>query len=159
MHMRRIDRKHSGGLTLVEILVTLLVISIGLLGVAGLHSLSLRNNFDALMRSHASALAADIADRMRANRASALSGDYDVEFDQEVDVDDDSPLHIIDLNEWQTSLAATLPGGRGQVAMDPDTRIVTISITWGERGWAANEPDEEEEEESLTMTFVTETEI
>ena len=68
----------ANGFTLIEILVTLVIISVGLLGIAGLHSMSLRNNFDALIRSHASALADEIADRMRSNRTRALAGDYNV---------------------------------------------------------------------------------
>src|SRR5262245_41622690 len=70
--------RRCGGFTLIEILITLVIISVGLLCIAALHSMSLRNNFDALIRSHASALADEIADRMRTNRTRALAGDYNV---------------------------------------------------------------------------------
>lgn len=55
------------GVTLVESLVALVVLSIGLLGIAGLFVESLRSSRTALLRSHAVNLAGDIADRIRAN--------------------------------------------------------------------------------------------
>lgn len=144
---RSFHQAKSSGFTLVEILVTLLVISIGLLGVAGLHSLSLRNNYDALMRSHASALASDIADRMRANQAAVVDGgEYDdVELGAAPTIDATSSQAAIDVFEWKEALAAQLPDGDGAIAIDVATRIVRIDVQWGERG--------------NTMTFTTETEI
>ena len=68
------------GTTLIETLVALLVLSIGLLGVAALQITSLQNNRGAHMRSQASVLAYAIADRMRANRNVALAGGYNVVF-------------------------------------------------------------------------------
>lgn len=144
---RSFDRIRSAGFTLVEILITLLVISIGLLGVAGLHSLSLRNNYDALMRSHASALASDIADRMRANPAAVVvDGDYDdAEIGVVPTVDGTSSQATIDVSQWKQALAAQLPDGDGAIAINGATGVVTIEVQWGER--------------NNTMTFLTETEI
>lgn len=129
-------RERAGGFTLIEILVTLLIASVGLLGIAALHSFSMRNNYDALMRSHASALAGDITDRMRINRAAvyAASSDYMVNFDQTKPVTTGSPPAIVDLAQWKQSLASQLPDGDGQIRIDLATRIVTIDIRWGERG-------------------------
>lgn len=143
------QRRRAKGLTLIEILIAVLVISIGLLGVAALHSFSLRNNYDALMRSHASALAADIADRMRANR-SALA-DYTIDLDDPTPtLGDDPDLATIDIYEWRTALATTLPNGKGQVTA-VGTNMVEITISWGERD---NEDDDGED-----ITFVTRTEV
>ncbi len=55
------------GMTLLEVLVALLVLSIGLMGLAGLQGTSLHMNNSAYQRSQATALAYDIADRVRAN--------------------------------------------------------------------------------------------
>jgi type IV pilus assembly protein PilV len=127
------NRSRQAGLTLIEILIAVLIISIGLLGVAGLQAFSLRNNHDALMRSHASALAADIADRMRANRADALAQRYDTTFGATRAVTGSPPpLADFDVNEWLNTLAAQLPSGLGQVDVDPATNIALISIRWGE---------------------------
>lgn len=141
-----LNRQRIAGLTLVEILIALLVISIGLLGVAGLHAMSLRNNYDALMRSHASALAGDMIDRMRANRAAVTDGgDYDgIAVDTEIVVEDDSPQATIDVAEWQATLKSQLPDGTGAITIDA-AGIVRIEVQWFERTGA--------------MSFITETEI
>lgn len=70
---------HARGLTLVEILVALLVLSIGLLGLAALQTTSLRFNTSAYYRTQATALAYDLSDRMRANRQAALDGLYNAD--------------------------------------------------------------------------------
>ena len=67
-------RNSQRGTTLVETLVALLVLSIGLLGVAALQLTSLRNNRSAHLRSQAQVMAYDITDRMRANRDSRARG-------------------------------------------------------------------------------------
>jgi type IV pilus assembly protein PilV len=64
------------GFTMLEVLVAILVLSLGLLGLAGLQTVSLRNNTGAAQRTIATQLAYDMADRMRANYASVLAGDY-----------------------------------------------------------------------------------
>lgn len=63
MRLTRFQR----GVTMVEALVALVVLSIGLLGIAGLFVESLRSSRTALLRTHAVNLAGDIADRIRAN--------------------------------------------------------------------------------------------
>lgn len=60
-------RRSQSGFTLIEILVTVFVFSIGLLGVASLQAVSKKANFDATQRTIANTLAADIITRMRAN--------------------------------------------------------------------------------------------
>ncbi len=61
-------RHGHGGFTLVEALVALLVLSIGLLGIAALYVETLRASRTSLYRTEAVTLATDLADRMRANR-------------------------------------------------------------------------------------------
>lgn len=59
--------RNQKGFTLIEILITVIVLSIGLLGLAGLQISGLRANISSEARSKASILANDIAERMRAN--------------------------------------------------------------------------------------------
>jgi len=68
---------HARGFTMLEVLVAILVVTLGLLGLAGLQTVSLRNNTSSAQRTIATQLAYDMADRMRANWASVLQGDYD----------------------------------------------------------------------------------
>lgn len=64
------------GFTLLEVLVTLVIMSLGLLGLAGLQLRSLQAGNDSFSRSQAMILAYDMADRMRANPQAAGNGDY-----------------------------------------------------------------------------------
>lgn len=61
------------GFTMVEALVALVILAIGLLGIAALYLDSLRAGRTAIYRTQAVGLAADMADRIRANRATPLS--------------------------------------------------------------------------------------
>ena len=70
-------RRRQRGVSLIEVLVSTLILAIGLVGVAGLQAFALKNNQSAQMRSQASALAYDLADRMRGNVAAANAGMYD----------------------------------------------------------------------------------
>ena len=59
--------KTHSGFTLIEVLISMLILAVGLLGLAGLQATGLRNNLSAYNRSQATQLAYDMADRMRAN--------------------------------------------------------------------------------------------
>ena len=68
--------KNQNGFTLIEVLVSLLVLAIGLLGMAGLQLLSMQSSSGALNRSQATMLAYDLAERMRRNDIEALNDGY-----------------------------------------------------------------------------------
>lgn len=65
--------KHQQGFSLIEILVSVFVVSIGLLGVARMEVLSKQSGYEALQRTSASMLAHDVMEKMRANPASLVS--------------------------------------------------------------------------------------
>ncbi len=120
-----IKQKTQRGTTLVETLVALVVLSVGLLGIAALQMASLSNNRGAHMRSQASVLAYDIADRMRANRTAALANAYVVGFGA---TPTGATLNALDLQQWKTTLASVLPGGDGEIAVDGN--MFRISVRW-----------------------------
>lgn len=68
--------QRQAGFSLIEVMVAALVLSIGLIGLAGLQAVSLRQNQSAFMRSQVSAMVYDLADRMRANISGASSNFY-----------------------------------------------------------------------------------
>jgi type IV pilus assembly protein PilV len=120
-----IKRKSQRGTTLIETLVALVVLSVGLLGIAALQMTSLRNNRGAHLRSQAQVLAYDIADRMRANREAAMANAYLIAMPG---APSGTGLVLLDLQEWKTTLATTLPGGDGEI-----TRVgnmFRIRIRW-----------------------------
>jgi len=72
------QRAAQRGMTLIEILVAIVVLSIGLLGMAGLQLKGMQVNQGSAYRWQAAMLAEDIADQMRADRANALASAYTV---------------------------------------------------------------------------------
>ncbi len=69
-------RSPQRGLTLIEVLIAVLVLAVGLLGIAGLQSAALSNNLISYQYTQASSLAQAMIERMRANRDGVLSGAY-----------------------------------------------------------------------------------
>ena len=114
----------QSGFTLIEVLVSALILAIGLVGVAALQGVALKNNQSTYMRSQAAALAYDLADRMRSNVAAADAGSYDpalaaLTADCET-VTGCSPdaLARHDLAEWNAAITSFLPDGEGFVCVD-----------------------------------------
>ena len=109
---------------MVEVLVSSLILGIGLVGVAGLQALALKNNQSAFMRSQATAMAYDLADRMRSNVSGAESGFYDPAAATRNDACATpagcTPAEIArhDLAEWIEAVAEYLPMGEGFVCLD-----------------------------------------
>lgn len=136
------------GFTLIEVLVSVVVFSIGLIGLASLQTISLKHNNDSYMRSQAILLAQDIADRMRANSLGVANGDYNMGNDLMLNTDpgfdctintsfpsgtdcDFQNIAQADLYYWakgndqdndddteSRSVQETLPNGQGIVCID-----------------------------------------
>jgi type IV pilus assembly protein PilV len=134
-----------GGMTLVEVLVATVVISVGLLGIAALQMVSLRNSQGSYLRTQATALAGDIIDRMRANRTAALSPAlaYNIDFDETITLGGTPTMAERDLFEWKAALASDLPkteaGEAADGSISVDDNVVTVVIRWGERDAGAIE--------------------
>ncbi len=129
--------KKNAGFTLIEILIAVLVLSIGLLGMAGLQASSLKNNVIAYKHSQATLLAYDLADRIRANAQNAgilytamapsaaqaqanclnLTGCIAAQMAQN------------DLFEWNAAVTSVLPASNATIAVDAAGRF-TITLTW-----------------------------
>jgi len=122
------------GFTLLEVLIAVLVLSVGLLGLAGLQASSLRNNHSADLRSQATILGYGIADRMRANRTAALAGSYDVAY---ASTPSGSSIAGSDVSGWKTLLSSALPSGDGRITRTGN--IVTISVRWTGAGGKASD--------------------
>lgn len=150
--------RNDTGFTLVEILVALLVLSIGLLGLAALQLTSFQFNTDSYLRTQTTFSAYDIVDRMRVNPTGLDAGNYDVTSSANADLKVTSyqgcsgsggacncdgsaascnaaNLALYDLGRWYAKLDETLPGASAKRATITRTsaNLVTITITWAER--------------------------
>jgi len=151
-HKLRGGTARSGGFTLVEVLVSLVVLAIGLLGIAKLMLFSSHSNDSAYLRSQATSLAYEILDDMRANRQEAISaGTYNTAAAVPVvapgalcvgvgSCTTPTQLALYDLYQWGLHLNANsgavppgaLPNGQGSVAtatINAQT-TVTIVVSW-----------------------------
>lgn len=73
---RTAARSRQSGASLLEVMIAVLIMGIGLLGIAAMQNTALRNNQSSMERSQAVILAYSMFDSMRANRAVALAGGY-----------------------------------------------------------------------------------
>jgi len=134
----------QSGFSLLEVLVALLILSVGLLGLAGLQGRGLRDNNQALVRSRAVQCAEDILDRMRANRTNAAGYEIDLgtpDLDKRLDrgklasaLSGYAGIIRTDLVEWKNNLANSLPEGDGSVRVDGN--LTTVVIRWTENNAA-----------------------
>jgi type IV pilus assembly protein PilV len=119
--------KNARGFTLVEVLVSIVIVAIGLLGMAGLTAASLKSNNTSYYRSQATVLANDILERMRANVVQARGEQYDIAAGPAYTAAAGT-LQRFDCQEWFAATAAALPAGIGTVDVNAGT--ATIVITW-----------------------------
>jgi len=137
------------GFTLLEVLIALLVLSIGLLGLAALQTTGLRSNEMASMRTTSTMLAYDITDRMRANPQGITDGDYVIDTGAVTGTPTDctsndcttAQLALYDLDQWKNAIAR-LPGGLGDITQTAGTLLTplthTITIRWDENRTGAD---------------------
>lgn len=136
----RISRQ--SGSSMVEVLVSIVVLGIGLLGLVQMQAASLANNQSAYKKSQAAVLTYDIADRMRANPGSIDSyltssmtlEEATTEGQQSSCKNQDgcstTELSQDDLRDWHAALTTALPGAIGIITLADD--IYTISVSWDE---------------------------
>ncbi|MBK1888113.1 MULTISPECIES: type IV pilus modification protein PilV [Marinobacter] len=107
-------RKPQRGFTMIEILVAVLVLAIGLLGVAGVQLVSMQQTVNSTLRSEATMYAQTVAERLRANGGVTLTAGQ--------------------LTELKTQMLADLGSGADvTVTMNGNSTVAQVQITWTER--------------------------
>lgn len=149
----RINRDHcspragQSGLALIEVLVAVLILGIGLLGLAALQVTSTQMTTQSQQKSQAILLAQDMIERVRANRSNA--GDYNMTVDETLAcrtnfVPPAGSTNARDEAEWENSVRCLLADGGGNVRVQGSPDRVTVTLNWESR--LANDPG------NLTMT-------
>jgi type IV pilus assembly protein PilV len=117
----------QSGATLIEVAVTVLLLSTCLLSMAVLQKRSLQFNQGAAMRSQANIYAYDMLDRIRINRTNYK--EYNVAYGA---TPTGGAVMVADINEWRTNIQRYLPAGDGAVTCSATSRVCTVSIKWSE---------------------------
>ncbi|MGZ8249327.1 MAG: type IV pilus modification protein PilV [Methylomagnum sp.] len=145
----------DGGFTLIEVLVAVVVLGVGLLGLAGLQVSGLYYNHSSSLRAQATLLASDIAERMQANPLGVLALSYHNPVAEEIPacltVAGCTPAQMAqhDAFEWSRALSTQLPGGGGAICLDSTPNdgssgapacdgvgtIYAIKVWWTGRIW------------------------
>lgn len=117
---------HMRGISLIEVLVSVLVLGVGMLGVAAMQSMALRGGQSSMESTQAVMQTTGIIEAMRTNRANAAS--YNTA-GMRCAVNGAAGLAGNDVDSWVTSLQSTLGGGAstcGQIAGCPDDCVITV---------------------------------
>jgi type IV pilus assembly protein PilV len=148
-------RNKQQGFTLIEVMIAVVVFSFGLLGVAGVMTVAVKNNHNGYMRSQAAFMASSIIDMMRRNKGGVKAGLYDGTYSGFVDVTSmctispcgPTNLAARDVQQWSNMITQLLPNSSGTIACAlntvwPDAPVngfCTVTVNWTE----SNEIDSE----------------
>ena len=136
------------GFSLIEVLIALIIMSVGMLGIAGLYVQSLQAGRTSMFRHQAVALAGDVADRIRANPTAGQA--YENATGQPVGCVATGAnctaeeMALNDIYLWKQQAANTLPGtaetgGVDVNFADSTPPRYTITVSWKEPGITADD--------------------
>ena len=147
--MNAAPRHRQAGASLIEVLVSILIVSFGLLALAASQTAASRMQKNSELRSVAILLASDLADRMRANPQALALGTYPYELtgtysalgNTDVSACPGTPptcnattLAAWDMSEWKRALFYALPGAAAYVKRDTANSAVDVWIMWQDSG-------------------------
>ncbi len=135
-------RQRQTGFSLVEVLIALVIMSVGMLGIAGLYVQSMQAGRTSMFRHHAVTLAGDVADRIRANPTAVIA------YIDPVGANNNCVLGGVnctpaqmaanDIFLWRNQAQDTLPAGDVTIVFTPAAGAVPptyqITISWNEAG-------------------------
>jgi len=158
----------AGGFAMIEVLVTLIIVLVGLLGAAGVLVVGHQSSVEAYQRTQALILLEDMLDRLSANRPVAecyavsnastaspqLGAGYSGSPSCGAGTPEQQATAISDLQQWSDLLAGAaetdtsgasvgaMIGARGCISFDPATNAYVLTVTWQGLSETAPPPDE-----------------
>lgn len=134
-------KNNQAGFTLLEVLIALIILAVGLLGMASLTVHSMQSNQSAYMRSQASVLAYDMADRMRTNYIGATTT---TTYTAATATAPSCPSGCspseqaqLDVAQWRAALQSSMPGATATItrtSAGADIFAYQITINWTDAG-------------------------
>lgn len=135
------SRRTEHGFSLLEVLISVVVLSIGALGAAGMQIAALKDTGSASTRYRAASLASGMGDTLRADRTTAVTGS--VAFTSALLTGTCASTGATPVARWQNQIDCELPGGKGGVAIDTFTKRAIVTVEWddsrGNAGSAAQQ--------------------
>ena len=126
---------------MLEVLISILVLSIGALGAAGMQIAALKDTGSASSRYRAASLASGMADTLRADRTTAVQGG--VAFTSALATGTCASTGATPVLQWQNQIDCELRGGKGGVVVDTFTKRAIVTVEWddsrGNAGLAAQQ--------------------
>ena len=132
-------KRNQRGFSLVEVLIALIIMSVGMLGIAGLYVQSMQAGRTSLFRHHAVTLAGDVSDRIRANPTAGVAyTGAGVDFGCVATGVDCNEVEMAsnDILLWSQQAGESLPNGNVVIGFDNATvpPNYTIAVGWDEPG-------------------------
>ncbi len=172
---RQIKRSQNG-FTLIEAMIAVVVFSFGLLGVAGVMIVSVKNNHNGYLRSQATFLAHSIIETMRMNSWELWRNAYNGNYGNPGSIVDVSTMCTVsapcgcnagvaarDTQQWSNMIIQTLPNGKGSIQCTPSVAMLapaacdlsdepylgmcTVTVSWDE----SNETDASSEQQVVVI--------
>ena len=143
IHSQKIPTRSQRGFSLVEVLIALIIMSVGMLGIASLYVQSMQAGRTSLFRHSAVTLAGDVADRIRAN-PTAVAAYEGVGANAGCIVGGTNCSNVQmaaqDILLWDLQATDTLPNGNVIINIDNTVNppVYTIAVTWDEPGVQQN---------------------
>lgn len=142
-------RGAQAGVGLIEVLISLLVLSFGMLGLAGLQMWSLKNNQSSMERSLAVVQTHTIVDAMRADRAIAIAGGFND------GASDSSDFARNALATWRAGLEDTLGSGANGTINCRNDGDCTVTVSWNDQRAAAASKSDTDQEQIPDLQIIT----
>lgn len=150
----RVQRAQRGA-SLIEVLVSILIVSLGVVSLASLQAKSTQLGKASEFRAMAALLAADMADRMKANSVAVAAGSYDIQpsalltaapADAATACDKSKApafctvqeMADYDLAQWGQTLYASIPSGTSYIQFDAAGNAVDLWVAWQDPGALAS---------------------
>jgi len=126
------NSKKQKGFNLIEVMVSLVIFSIGLLGLAGLQQVGLQQNTTAMQRTQAMSLAYDMLDRMRNNKTVDYStAAWSLTAECITTACTAAQMASADKGEWFMTVNNSFPNAYASITGSPTS--YTVSIGWDEK--------------------------